>query len=105
MEKQEFLNRITEIGSCDDDVQRRELLSQLSEEVSKDYENLSTLTETNATLMNDNETLRQANMKLFLRVGEERSDDEKRKNETGVEGGTKEKRSFDNLFNEKGGIK
>lgn len=105
MEKQEFLNRITTIGSCDDDVQRRELLSQLSEEASKDYDNLVTLTETNLTLMNDNETLRQANMKLFLRVGEERNPDDKRKDETGVDDKGKEKRSFDNLFNEKGAIK
>lgn len=105
MEKQEFLSRISAIGSCDDDVQRRELLAQLSDEASKDYDNLATLTETNATLMNDNETLRSANMKLFLRVGEERSVGEKQKDETGIDGKEKEKRSFDNLFNEKGGLK
>ena len=105
MQKQDFLNKITEIGKCEDDVQRRELLSQLSEEASKDYDNLATLLATNATLTNDNETLRQANMKLFLRVGEERNPDDKRKNETGVDDKGKEKRSFDNLFNEKGGLK
>lgn len=105
MNKQDLLNRITAIGSCDDDVQRRELLSQLSEEASRDYDNLATLTETNQTLMNDNETLRQANMKLFLRVGEEKDPDGKRKDETGIDDKKNEKRSFDNLFNEKGGIK
>lgn len=105
MEKQDFLNRITAIGSCDDDVQRRELLSQLSEEASKDYDNLATLTETNTTLMSDNETLRQANMKLFLRVGADKDPDEQNKDKTGVDDKGKEKRSFDNLFNEKGGIK
>lgn len=104
MEKQDFLNKLTEIGSCDDDVQRRELLAQLSEEASKDYDNLSTLTATNQTLVNDNETLRQANMKLFLRVGEEKDPDGKRKDETGIDGKQKEKRSFDKLFNEKGGL-
>ena len=105
MEKQDFLNRITEIGSCDDDVKRRELLAQLSEEASKDYDALNSLTETNETLKNDNETLRSANMKLFLRVGEEKTDDVRVKNETGVDGKKNEKRSFDDLFNEKGGIK
>ena len=105
MEKQEFLNRITAIGSCDDDVQRRELLSQLSEEASKDYDNLATLTENNQTLINDNETLRDANMKLFLRVGADKTPDEHKKDETGVDGSQKEKRSFDSLFNEKGGLK
>ena len=105
MEKQEFLNRITAIGSCDDDAQRRELLTQLSEDASKDYDNLATLTETNQTLLNDNETLRSANMKLFLRVGEEKDPDARKKDDTGIDGKKTEKRSFTNLFNEKGGIK
>lgn len=105
MEKKDFLDRITEIGSCDDDVKRRELLAQLSDEASKDYDTLTALTETNETLKNDNETLRDANMKLFLRVGEEKTDAERVKNETGVDGSKNEKRSFDDLFNEKGGIK
>jgi hypothetical protein len=43
-------------------------------------------------------------MKLFLRVGEERNPD-KRNDDVGVGGKEKEKRSFDNLFNEKGGLK
>ena len=105
MEKQDFLNRIAEIGTCTDDVQRRELLSQLSEEASKDYDNLATLTTANETLTNDNETLRDANMKLFLRVGASKNPDEQKKDETGVDGKEKEKRSFDNLFNEKGVLK
>lgn len=105
MVKEEFLKLITDIGSCDDEVERRELLAQLSEEASKDYDNMATLTETNETLMNDNETLRSANMKLFLRVGEEKNADEKRKDETGVDDKKIEKRSFDDLFNEKGEIK
>lgn len=106
MEKQEFLTRMTAIGTCDDDVQRRELLSALSEEVGKDYDNLATLTDRNKSLLDDNETLRSANMKLFLRVGESKEDSERKKDETGIE--QKEapkKRSFDDLFNEKGEIK
>lgn len=105
MDKTEFLSRITTIGSCDDDVERRELLSQLSEEATKDYDNLATLTENNQTLLKDNETLRDANMKLFLRVGADKTADEHKKDETGVDESQKDKRSFDNLFNEKGGLK
>ena len=104
MLKQDFLDKITEIGACDDDVQRRELLAQLSDEASKDYDELSTLTETNRTLTSDNETLRSANMKLFLRVGGKESDDAT-KDETGIDNKEKEKRSFNNLFNEKGELK
>ena len=43
-------------------------------------------------------------MKLFLRVGEERSASERLHNETGVEP-PKEKLTFENLFNEKGELK
>lgn len=105
MKKEDFINRITEIGTCTDDVNRRELLTQLREEVEKDYDNLSSLEETNKNLSNDNETLRDANMKLFLRVGAEKTDDEHKEDKTGVKGGEKEKRSFDNLFDEKGALK
>lgn len=105
MEKQEFLNKITAIGSCDDDVQRRELLSQLSEEASKDYDNIATLTESNKTLTSANETLRDANMKLFLRVGADKSDTEIKKDTTGVHDEENKKLSFNDLFDEKGGIK
>lgn len=105
MEKQEFLERIVAIGSCDDDVQRRELLSQLSDEASKDYDSIATLTETNTTLLNANEKLRSANMQLFLRIGESKDPDEVRKDETGIKEREKDKRKFDDLFNEKGEIK
>lgn len=99
MEKQEVLNRITAIGSCDDEVQRRELLSQLSEEVAKDYDNLATLTETNATLTSDNEALRSANYKLFCRVGESKDDNHSTENHNE---NTTETLTYEGLFNEKG---
>lgn len=105
MEKQEFLDRITEIGTCEDDVRRRELLASLSDEAGKDYDTITTLTESNEALQNDNETLRDANMKLFLRVGEEKTQHERKKDNTGIDEQPKEKRSFDDLFNEKGGLK
>ena len=51
MEKQDFLQKITEIGSCEDDVQRRSMLAELSEEVGKDYDNLSALSEDNENIL------------------------------------------------------
>lgn len=101
MEKQDFLNRVTEIGKCDDDVQRRELLTQLSEEASKDYDAMATLTETNKTLTNDNEALRSANMKLFLRVGETKEGN----NGDSTKNNDEAPLTYDNLFNEKGELK
>lgn len=104
MQKQEFLDRITEIGTCEDDVTRRELLTALSDECANDYDTISSLTETNNNLLADNEKLRSANMQLFLRVGESKSKGEKLKDETGIDP-EKEPKKFEDLFNEKGEIK
>lgn len=105
MEKQEFLEKITEIGTCEDDVKRRELLTSLSEDVSKDYDELTSLAESNATLTQERETLREANMKLFLRVGEDKDSSTVKENETGIKNEQIKKLSFNDLFDEKGGIK
>lgn len=105
MQKQDFLDKITEIGKCEDDATRRELLTQLSEDASKDYDEITRLTTENETLTTNNETLRDANMKLFLRVGADKSENERKKDETGVGGEDKKKREFKDLFDEKGGLK
>lgn len=112
MDKKEFLAKITEIGTCEDDVQRRTLLAELNDEASNLYdenENLKTeksnLETSNKQFESDNETLRQANMKLFLRVGEGKTDKQIQEDSTGVKSPDNQKRSFENLFNEKGGLK
>lgn len=98
MDKVTFQTKINEIGTCEDDVQRRELLTQLQEEVTGDYDRLTQLETTNNQLTSDNESLRSANMKLFLRVGDHKAEEKD-------EFEDKPKREFKNLFNEKGGIK
>lgn len=100
MDKVAFLEKIKNIGSCEDDVQRRELLVQLQEECSADYDELADVKQRNESLTADNESLRSANMKLFLKVGEQRESSEPKPVEE-----DKPKREFKNLFNEKGGIK
>ena len=40
MDKDTFLSKITEIGTISDDVERRKLLSEVSDEVSKVYDNV-----------------------------------------------------------------
>lgn len=103
MDKLEFQNKIKEIGACENDATRRELLTQLQEACEPDYDRITNLETENNTLKNDNETLRSANMKLFLRVGEHKSQDEIDK----LKGKDTppEKREFKNLFDEKGNIK
>lgn len=100
MDKVTFQSKISEIGTCEDETTRRELLAQLQEEVNGDYDRLTDLETTNSQLTSDNETLRSANMKLFLRIG-----DHKAQNNGSFEDEPKDKREFKNLFNEKGGIK
>ena len=100
MDKTTLISKITEIGTCEDETQRRELLTQLQEEAGTDYDRLAQLETDNATLTQNNEDLRSANMKLFLRVGDSRkhTDDIDEPEE-------KPKRKFEDLFNEKGQLK
>lgn len=70
MDKDTFLEKIKELGTCDDEVERRSILASVSDEVSKVYDTNKELTESNTKYIEDMEKLRQANMDLFLRVGE-----------------------------------
>lgn len=103
MDKKAFQDKITEIGTCEDDVRRRELLAELSDEGAADYDRMAELTAQNEAHTKDNEALREANMKLFLRIGS-KSREEGVKDEYGAEP-PKEKLKFEDLFNEKGGLK
>lgn len=102
MTKEEMLAKLQAIGTLEDDVQRRTLITEIVEDVNGIYDSNATLTEANAQFEKDNESLRSANMQLFLKIG----------------GGTKtepidkvgeEKKEpelkFENLFNEKGELK
>lgn len=101
MNKETFLERIKEIGTCEDDVKRREILSDVSTEIEKIYDDYDLLKTSNDKYIKDNETLREANMKLFLKVGET-----KKINETPTfNEPPKDKLKFEDLFNEKGELK
>lgn len=101
--KENFNDLIQQIGTTEDEVQRRELLTSLSDNVAPIFDDITSLTDTNTQLTTDNETLRSANMKLFLRVGV-KSEEQAKEDMTGVKK-EPEKRKFEDLFNEKGGIK
>lgn len=105
MDKQEFLDKLKDIGLSEDDVERRKMLSELEDEVTRVYDENSNLTKSNQSVLEDNEKLRSANMQLFLRVGENKTSQEINEDKTGVKEQAKEPRKFENLFNEKGGLK
>jgi hypothetical protein len=99
MNRQEYTERLQAIGAEADETQRRELIAALIEEGGADYDAFATATEERDNLRRDNETLREANMKLFLRVGTGKDPEPKPGDPP------KPKPKFEDLFNEKGGIK
>ena len=112
MDKEKFAQAIQEIGTCEDEAQRRALLAKLNtdtESVFNENANLKTekekLEADKQKVEADNESLLKANMDLFLQVGSKKSDDEVIKNKTGIESDPEPKRKFEDLFDEKGGLK
>lgn len=98
--KQQFQERITEIGTCDDEAQRRVLLASLSEDGSSIYDEFETSETARAAADNECKNLREANMKLFLQIGDHAKpqDTPKTKTET-------PELKFEDLFDEKGRLK
>lgn len=104
MKKSEFLEKIQSIGTLEDVVQIREQLATLSNDVSTDYDNIDTLTQQNQQLTQDNEMVRAANMKLWLQLGDDKSPEERQKDNTGIDQPEPKeiKDSYMDLFNKKG---
>ena len=105
MNKDKILETITTIGTIEDEVERRELLSQLSETVTELYDSTEKANATAEKYTAENEKLREYNNKLFLRIGEQRTPEEIKKSSTGVKEDKQEPRRFEELFNEKGDLK
>ena len=96
--KQEFQDRITAIGTCEDENERRVLLASLSEDGSTIYDDYDTAETARAAAAADIEKLRENNMKLFLQIG----DHEKPAPPPTEE---KPKMEYKDLFDEKGRLK
>lgn len=105
MERTEILTLIQSIGTSEDVAEIRESLATLQDEVMGLYDTNESLTATNETLTGNNEKLREANMKLFLRVGESKDSKDVHKDSTGIQEEQIEKLKFEDLFDEKGGLK
>lgn len=99
MNKQEFMDKITEIGQLEDAAQMRTMLAGLTDDVSAVFDENENLTQANQTYAQDNESLRSANMQLFLQVGEQRKPDEPT-----PEPPKPQRMSFNDLFDDKGNI-
>lgn len=103
MNREDVLRKLQEIGTLDDDVKRREILTEVTEEVTSIYDTASQLSTDVENNRKEIEKLREANMKLFLKVGEPKTAEQRLEAE-GIEK-DREPRKFEDLFNEKGMIK
>lgn len=101
LSKDEFMAKIQEIGTCEDDVQRKELLTELSGSISEVYDDNDTLSKANKQYEEDNEILRKANNKLWLETTSNSEGEKPTEPEEKPEEKEEEKLSFDDLF--KGG--
>lgn len=98
MNKEEFIEKIKEAGTCEDIIKVRGLLAEIQDEVSKVYDDSSTLNDTLKKSEEEKETLRKANMDLFLRVGSSKSNEDIIVDETGLHKGKQpEYKSYDEI--------
>lgn len=112
MDKDKFLEKIAEIGTCEDEVNRRTLLTDLSDEIVGVFDDLETsntkiesLNEEISKNKEDMDKLREANMSLFLKVSSNKSEQEINEGTTGIKQPEVHKRKFEDLFDEKGGLR
>ena len=98
MDKDKFIEKIKEAGTCEDIIKVRGILAEIQDEVSKVYDESSTLSDTLKKSEEEKETLRQANMDLFLRVGSSKSAEDLQSEETGIKQPEKvEYKSYDEI--------
>jgi len=101
MNKDEFLESIKTLGTCEDDVERRTILADLSEKVSSVFDSHDSYKDLYEKSNADNEKLREANMKLFLKVGDEKEP----ATQVTPQEPQKQELKFEDLFDEKGMLK
>ncbi|MBO5738678.1 hypothetical protein J6R97_04995 [bacterium] len=106
MDKDTFLSKITEIGTCEDQAQRNSLLVGLSDDMGTVFDNfantssqITTLNEEINKYKEDITALQRYNMELFKKIDAQKSQAEQIKDSTGIEQPeSNNKRKFEDLF-------
>lgn len=95
MTREEMHSLLSSVGTVEDDAERRNLITQITDAVNTVYDENEALTASETKLKGDNAKLQEYNMKLFLRVGEQQKPkaDPEEPNES---------LTYEKLFNEKG---
>lgn len=81
MERDELREKFSEVLTVDDQGQRSTILNEMRAEVEKTFTDLDNLKALNESLVDKNNTLTEANSKLFMQIGVESSGDGKPKHE------------------------
>lgn len=105
MDKNEFLEMVKQIGTIEDEVERRSKLTELTDSVSAVFDSNIDLMEKNKKYEDDNEKLRSANMQLFLKVGSGKTEQEIKNDSVGKIEEESQPRKFEDLFDDKGNLK
>ena len=79
MERDELRSKFTEVLTVEDQAERSTMLNDMRSEVEKTYKELDDLKSENEELKNKNTSLTEANSKLFMQIGVEKSGDDKPK--------------------------
>ena len=99
MKKDEFLEKLTQIGTTEDEAARRSMITELSEAAGTTFDELDTLTDAKAKWEEERKTLQAYNMDLYLQVQGQKTNP---KQETGEE---KKPLQYADLFDENGILK
>lgn len=98
MNEQEMLDKLTEIGTCEDDATRRQKLTELTDGVKGVFGSLATVTAEKESLEKNNKQLQEYNMQLYLRVNNPAGQSQDKPEPA-------KELKFENLFDENGGLK
>lgn len=99
MTKEEYLSKLSELGTCEDDAQRRVMITEIVDAANAVYNEMDMLKTSNTKFEADNKKLQEYNMQLFLRVGNQKQE------QSPIEKTEQKVRTYANLFNEKGELK
>ena len=77
MERDELRSKFTEVLTVEDQAERSTMLNDMRAEVEKTYTELDNLKAENTKLVEKNNSLTEANSKLFMQIGVESSGDGK----------------------------
>lgn len=77
MDRDELRGKFTEVLTVDDQAKRSTILNDMRSEVEKAFTELDNLKSLNKSLIDKNNTLTEANSKLFMQIGVEKPKDDK----------------------------